>query len=175
MFRFQYWLYIFLIITLLFWLIAELDGLIWAGASVGISNLLEDIAEVLLLVSSSLTVVYLYFSRKQDKIQMQKLQKYLHKTQQHLDKVNLRLKQTGLAYHEAIQAQLLAWKLTKSEQEVALLLLKGLSFKEIAAVRQTQEKTVRQQATSIYGKANLKGRHEFSAYFFEDFLGAPQS
>ena len=175
MFRFQHWLYVLLIATQLFWLIAELDGLIWAGASEVISDLLEDIAEMLLLGVSGLTLIYLYFSRKQDKIQMQKLQKYLHTTQQNLDKVNLRLKKTGLAYHEAIQAQLLDWQLTKSEQEVALLLLKGLSFKEIAAVRQTQEKTVRQQATSIYGKASLKGRHEFSAYFFEDFLGASQS
>jgi len=62
------------------------------------------------------------------------------------------------------------WELTKTEQEVALLLLKGLSFKEIAAVRDTLEKTVRQQASSIYRKSGLSGRHAFSAWFIEDFL-----
>lgn len=71
---------------------------------------------------------------------------------------------------EVIQAQFLDWKLTTGEQEVALLLLKGLSFKEISAVRNTLEKTVRQQASGIYRKAGVNGRHAFSAWFIEDFL-----
>lgn len=62
------------------------------------------------------------------------------------------------------------WQLTPSESEIALLLLKGLSFDEIADVRQTKQKTVRQQATSIYRKANVNGRHEFSAWFIEDLI-----
>ena len=62
------------------------------------------------------------------------------------------------------------WGLTKSEQEVAMLLLKGLSFREISEVRDTKEKTVRQQASSIYVKANVDGRHEFAAWFLEDFM-----
>jgi len=68
------------------------------------------------------------------------------------------------------EQQFAEWELTKTEQEVAMLLLKGLSFKEIAAVRDTLEKTVRQQASSIYRKSGLNGRHEFSAWFIEDFL-----
>ena len=68
------------------------------------------------------------------------------------------------------ERQFAEWELTKTEQEVAMLLLKGLSFKEIAAVRDTLEKTVRQQASSIYRKSGLSGRHEFSAWFIEDFL-----
>jgi DNA-binding CsgD family transcriptional regulator len=71
---------------------------------------------------------------------------------------------------KAIQEQFLQWNLTASEQEVALLLLKGLSFKEIAAIRSTLEKTVRQQASGIYRKAGVNGRHAFSAWFIEDFL-----
>lgn len=51
-----------------------------------------------------------------------------------------------------------------------MLLLKGLSFKEIASVRDTMEKTVRQQASTIYEKANVSGRHVFSAWFMEDLL-----
>jgi DNA-binding NarL/FixJ family response regulator len=68
------------------------------------------------------------------------------------------------------ERQFAEWELTKTEQEVAMLLLKGLSFKEIAAVRDTLEKTVRQQASSIYRKSGLSGRHAFSAWFIEDFL-----
>jgi DNA-binding NarL/FixJ family response regulator len=69
-----------------------------------------------------------------------------------------------------IQQQFKTWALTESEQAVGLLLLKGLSFREIAAVRETREKTVRAQASAIYRKAGVSGRHAFSAWFIEDFL-----
>ena len=69
-----------------------------------------------------------------------------------------------------IQQQFTAWELTDSEQAVGLLLLKGLSFREIAGLRETREKTVRAQASAIYRKAGVSGRHAFSAWFIEDFL-----
>jgi hypothetical protein len=53
---------------------------------------------------------------------------------------------------------------------VALLLLKGLSLKEIAAIRVTTERTVRAQARSLYSKAGLTGRAALSAFFLEDLL-----
>ena len=63
-----------------------------------------------------------------------------------------------------------AKQVTTSEKDVGWLLSKGLSLKEIAAIRETLEKTVRQQASSIYKKAGLSGRHAFSAWFIEDAL-----
>ena len=69
-----------------------------------------------------------------------------------------------------VTRQFSEWMLTGSETEVGWLLLKGLSLKEIAVVRNTQEKTVRQQASSIYKKAGISGRHAFSAWFIEDIL-----
>ena len=69
-----------------------------------------------------------------------------------------------------VTQQFSEWMLTGSEIEVGWLLLKGLSLKEIAIVRNTQEKTVRQQASSIYKKAGVSGRHAFSAWFIEDIL-----
>jgi len=77
------------------------------------------------------------------------------------------------ARHElalVLKKQFEDWQLTGTEREVAMLLLKGLSFKEIASVRDTMEKTVRQQASTIYRKANVSGRHAFSAWFIEDLL-----
>jgi len=70
----------------------------------------------------------------------------------------------------AIDAQFERWALTPAEREVALLMLKGLSHKEIAVVRETSERTVREQARAIYGKANLSGRAALSAFFLEDLL-----
>lgn len=74
----------------------------------------------------------------------------------------------GLA--DAIDQQLDAWRLSPAEKEVAFLLLKGLSFKEIATVRAASERTVRQQALAVYAKSGLGGRAELSAFFLEDLL-----
>jgi DNA-binding CsgD family transcriptional regulator len=71
---------------------------------------------------------------------------------------------------EAIDRQFLTWKLSEAEREVGLLILKGLSLKEIAAVRVTSERTIRAQARSIYAKAGLSGRAALSAFFLEDLL-----
>lgn len=71
---------------------------------------------------------------------------------------------------KAIDDQLTEWKLTSSEKEVAFLLLKGLSLKEIATARSTSEKTARAQSIAIYAKAGVSGRSELSAFFLEDLL-----
>lgn len=71
---------------------------------------------------------------------------------------------------KSMQAQFDAWKLTPAEKDVALLLVKGLSLDEIARVRESGAKTVRQHAANVYAKAKLDGRHQLAAYFFEDLL-----
>lgn len=73
-------------------------------------------------------------------------------------------------FGDVVNQQFNDWNLTSSEAEVGWLLLKGLSLKEIAAVRNTLEKTVRQQASSIYKKADVCGRHAFAAWFIEDLM-----
>lgn len=70
----------------------------------------------------------------------------------------------------AIDAQFDRWQLSQAEREIALLLLKGLSHKEIAVLRDTSERTIRQQSQSIYEKSNLSGRASLSAFFLEDLL-----
>jgi DNA-binding CsgD family transcriptional regulator len=70
----------------------------------------------------------------------------------------------------AIDKQCERWGLTEAERGVALLLLKGLSLKEIAEARGTAERTVRQQALAVYRKAGLAGRAELAAFFLEDLL-----
>ncbi len=56
--------------------------------------------------------------------------------------------------------------ITKRENEVARLLLKGLSNKEIADVVRIAEKTVKQHITQIFKKANVKSRGEFFSWIF---------
>ena len=71
---------------------------------------------------------------------------------------------------EAIDVQFTRWNLTEAEREVALLLLKGLSLKDIAAVRGAAERTIRAQTQTLYAKAGVTGRAALSAFFLEDLL-----
>ena len=71
---------------------------------------------------------------------------------------------------EAIDHQFTRWGLSPAEREIGLLLLKGLSHKEVAQMRSTTETTIRQQALAVYRKSGLRSRAELSAFFLEDLL-----
>ena len=70
----------------------------------------------------------------------------------------------------AIETQFRRWSLSPAERDVALFLLKGLSHKEVAELRSTSERTVRQQSREVYRKSGLSGRAALSAFFLEDLL-----
>ncbi|HEU5219409.1 MAG TPA: LuxR C-terminal-related transcriptional regulator [Gemmatimonadales bacterium] len=78
----------------------------------------------------------------------------------------------GLAV--AIGGQLDRWGLTPAEREVAILVLKGQSHKQIAAGTGRSERTVRQHAAAAYAKAGLGGRAELAAFFLEDLPLSPR-
>jgi DNA-binding NarL/FixJ family response regulator len=84
--------------------------------------------------------------------------------------MNNKLRNVKAQYLHEVENQFNDWSLTPSEKEVALFMLKGLSTQEIAAARNTKEKTVRQQASSVYAKSQLEGRYALAAWFFEDIL-----
>lgn len=87
---------------------------------------------------------------------------------------NSKYKEQSRSYIEGLSStidrQLSSWELSKSEKEVAFLLLKGFSLKEVAEVRGTTEKTARTQSAAIYAKAGLSNRAQLSAFFLEDLL-----
>jgi DNA-binding NarL/FixJ family response regulator len=74
---------------------------------------------------------------------------------------------------KALDTQFERWSLSQAEREVAMFLLKGFSTRDIAEIRSTSERTVRQQAQDVYRKAALSGRAELSAFFLEDLLLPP--
>jgi DNA-binding CsgD family transcriptional regulator len=69
-----------------------------------------------------------------------------------------------------IQKQFEQWSLSKSEAEIALLLLKGFTLREVATFRSTTEATVRQQSIHIYQKANVDGRHQLAGFFIRGLM-----
>jgi DNA-binding CsgD family transcriptional regulator len=70
----------------------------------------------------------------------------------------------------AIDEQFTAWRLTPTEREVALMLLKGHGHKQVAALTGRSERTVRQHAGVVYEKAGISGRAELAAYFLHDLM-----
>lgn len=100
------------------------------------------------------------------------IQKELLETKESYRDWQQKSKNSASEIRKMIDQQFTDWQLSVSEKDVALLLIKGLTMKEIAELRNTQEKTVRQQATTIYRKANLSGRQELAAFFLEDILSS---
>ena len=70
-----------------------------------------------------------------------------------------------------VTTQFDAWSLSKSEKEIAVLVLNGKSSKEISSHRFTSERTIRNQCRSIYEKSGLAGKSELSAYFLSELIG----
>lgn len=67
------------------------------------------------------------------------------------------------------------WRLTPSEREIALLVLKGIDNDSIAQMRGTAPGTVRAQCTRIYAKAQVDGRPQLLSIFMEELLHAGEA
>lgn len=128
------------------------------------------LSESSIVLISAIGAFFLFKEMRAKTSNIISLKNELNNTDDKLKNISEEMKNARHKYSEVIHTQFERWALTTSEKEVAIFLLKGLSFKEISAVRNTKEKTVRQQASTIYSKANVEGRHEFAAWFFEDFI-----
>ncbi|BBP46916.1 helix-turn-helix transcriptional regulator [Thiosulfatimonas sediminis] len=126
--------------------------------------------EIVMAILSLVAFGYMLHSIRRHKIKLTDVRETLDQTQQELNSAQSQTQKLRGEFSDMIQKQFDTWQLTHSEKEVALLLLKGLSLDEIANIRSTKEKTVRQQASNLYKKAQVAGRHELVAYFFEDLL-----
>jgi len=125
-------------------------------------------------VSAVLLGVFLYERQVQQR-RLHELRGQLGKVRGKLAELDSNSQAIASQYRAVMQEQFEAWNLTASEQDVVIGMLKGLSFREIAGLRETREKTVRQQASSVYRKAGVGSRNELAAWFFEDMLEPPQS
>jgi len=128
------------------------------------------IKEAVVVISSIIAIALLMISLKQQKSEIISLRQDLQASNKTNSKAQKYVLDARKKLGNVITQQFSEWMLTNSETEVGWLLLKGLSLKEIAIIRETKEKTVRQQASSIYKKSGVNGRHEFSAWFIEDIL-----
>lgn len=136
------------------------EGVRWWHAVVEGAIAFSALIGIFLLIRGSLALKHSLAEERQLSSRLQlEAEKWRSQSKKYLD---------GLS--QTIDDQLTRWSLTSSEKQVAFLLLKGLSSKEIAEIRQTTEKTARTQSMAIYSKAGLAGRSELAAFFLEDLL-----
>ncbi|UTP73411.1 LuxR C-terminal-related transcriptional regulator [Alteromonas sp. LMIT006] len=124
---------------------------------------------ILILLSSSIFIFLIRDIRQRSK-QAQLLAQQLKVSKARSDSLSKKVIETKAQFFNAIAEQFEQWGLTSTEKEVALLLVKGLSNFEIAEVRGKSEKTISHQASAIYKKAGVTGRHELAALFFEELI-----
>ncbi|MBT3235902.1 MAG: hypothetical protein HN353_08120 [Bdellovibrionales bacterium] len=126
--------------------------------------------ELIILALCFIGVVFLVRALLIKKREIESLQTKLQTDRQDLIHWKNESKKYIDGLSQVIDQQFNSWLLSPGEKDIAMLLLKGLTTREIASIRNTKEKTIRQQATSIYKKANISGRQELAAFFLEDLL-----
>ncbi len=136
-----------------------------SGASYG--HIIEEGCIALLILAGIGFLWKKYLINKKGNVRLQQELKVL---QQDLQQYKESSRDFTLGLSQKIDEQFSKWKLTSAEKEVALFLLKGLSNKEISELRQTKEKTVREQTSSLYRKSNLGSQRELFSFFLEDLL-----
>ncbi|MEM7056260.1 MAG: LuxR C-terminal-related transcriptional regulator [Pseudomonadota bacterium] len=137
---------------------------------------MEEMTDDLLrFLFSAVLLAILVSERLTQRQELADLRGQLSKARGRLAKLDSQSVGIASQYRAVMQKQFDAWRLSNSEQDVVIGMLKGLSFREIAELRGTREKTVRQQASTVYRKAGVGSRNELTAWFFEDMLEPPAS
>lgn len=157
---------IFLIMLLLtaVWAFDAIDDIAHGS---DMSHILIEAGILLAIAIWFATVAIRYFASKQ---LSRKMRTELTSVRQDLESYRQETAHLAKGLSLKIDQQLEQWQMTKAEKEVALLVLKGFSNKEISNIRGTAEKTTVQQVSAIYEKSGIHHRTEFAAFFLEDLL-----
>jgi DNA-binding CsgD family transcriptional regulator len=124
--------------------------------------------ELGLILGGLAGAIWLWLNWKRAAESARALQRSLVERQAERDAWRERAAQSLLGLGQAVSQQFRDWELTPAEREVAVLLLKGQSHKEIATATGRSERTVRQHAIAAYHKAGVGGRAELAAFFLGD-------
>jgi len=159
------------------WLLTALLGVIAAGGAVDLAldapaspwsfHVLFELAMLVLTLGA---VVYLWGGWLDARRRLDRTHRELEARGAERDAWRARAEKVLRGLGAEIDEQLQGWGLTPVERETALLLLKGFGHKEIAALQEKSERTVRQHAVAVYRKSGLSGRAELSGFFLEDLL-----
>lgn len=126
------------------------------------------VVEIFLIALSLGLAVYLWRAWRRTSRTLDRTREELEQREEERDAWRERAGRLLRDLGEAMEEQFRAWDLTPAEREVALLLIKGYSHRQIARRTDRSERTCREHASSVYRKAGLSGRAELAAFFLED-------
>ncbi|WP_085906548.1 helix-turn-helix transcriptional regulator [Kiloniella majae] len=142
------------IICTLFFL-SDAIGDIWFAHDI-FAGFDHDIIELLVVIALSISIAFTVLQIRQ----------MLHRQR----RIEEQIKIASGAFITMLDQYFKEWNLTPAEQDVALFLIKGMSFSDIASLRQTREGTVKAQCNAIYNKAKVTGRPQLLSFFIEELL-----
>jgi len=147
--------------------------------AIGLTDILLDghplwslhfIVEIAKILVSLGTALYLFRNWTRATTSLARVRNHLAARRQERDTWRRRAQRLLTGLGQVIDEQLRDWRLTPAERDTAMMILKGLSHREIAEMCGKSDRTVRQHAASVYRKSGLAGRAELSAFFLEDLL-----
>ncbi len=74
------------------------------------------------------------------------------------------------AMHDVIEAHFDAWRLTPTEADIAMFLVKGMSIADIARLRGSAEGTVKSHLNAVYRKSGTGGRGELLSLILDSVI-----
>ncbi|TGL44792.1 helix-turn-helix transcriptional regulator [Leptospira perdikensis] len=156
----------FYVLSLIVWIAEEIFTLTNPPEYFDRFRIIIATVESFIALSSFLVVFILYKELKAEAVENVQAKSQIHD----LKRTNRILKNPELGFWAEAKAQMEEWKLSEAETEIAILLLRGFSQKQIAAVRKKSLRTIENQTAAIYEKSSMRGKLEFISYFLTPLL-----
>lgn len=162
----RFYFFAFYILFMTFWILEDILSLFLHAHWLHYSQTYFTFMEALIAIFSVVGIYFLFKEVKEKKLDIDSAKEVI----ENLKTKNQKLSDLNLSFWHSIQDQFKAWSLTEAEKEIAILLLRGLSNQQIAAIRGKSLKTIENQSFSIYQKSGTTGKLEFIAYFISPLL-----
>ncbi|HRG46220.1 MAG: helix-turn-helix transcriptional regulator [Leptospiraceae bacterium] len=162
----RFYFFAFFVLFMTFWILEDILSLYLNAHWLHYSQTYFTFMETLIAIFSVLGIYFLFQELKDNKHNIDSAKEVIES----LKSKNQKLNDLSLSFWNSIESQFKAWNLTKAEKDIAILLLRGLSNQQIAAIRGKSLKTVENQAFAIYQKSGTTGKLEFIAFFISPLL-----
>jgi hypothetical protein len=97
-----------------------------------------------------MAISYFLLRLRDERFEKEVIQEKVLELKFDINKIQKRFEAFLSEFYQYVIQQFDFWHITPSEKEVDILILKGLTFKEMSVIRNTSERTIRNQAVSIY-------------------------
>lgn len=157
----RFYFFSFFSLMLVLWMAGEFISLATSYPSLRSYQKNVPLFELVIGVLTFQGIYFLYRELRNSQKEMDQARQSLHELK---NKTKV-FKPGGAEFPLAIERQFDVWKLSKTEREIAVLLLRGLTNQQIAGIRETSIRTVENQTAAIYQKSGMNGKIEFITYF----------